>query len=73
MILLYTILRHIATSFMVCSNIVKNIYIPKKYLSVSYKFGIMVLKNFNDQILYIVYSLRNIFLVLQELEYADIE
>lgn len=58
---------------MVCSNIVKSIYIPKKYLSVSYKFGIMVLKNFNDQILYIVYSLCNIFLVLQELEYADIE
>lgn len=73
MILLYTILRHIATSFMVYSNIVKSIYIPKKYLSASYKFGIMILKNFNDQILYIVYSLRNIFLVLQELEYADIE
>nr|DAU83499.1 MAG TPA: hypothetical protein [Caudoviricetes sp.] len=42
-------------------------------MSASYKFGIMELKNFNDQILYIVYSLCNIFLVLQELEYADIE
>lgn len=73
MILLYTILRHIATSFMVCQENVKSIYIPKKYLSELYKFGIMELKNFNDKILYIVYSLCNIFLVLQELEYADIE
>lgn len=62
-----------ATSFAVYYNIVKSIYIPKKYLSVLYKFGIMILKNFNDQILYVVYSLCNIFLVLQELEYADIE